>query len=99
MSVHVISRKVYFLIFGLLLAFTALTVYAAFLDLGPLNDVVMLAIAVAKAVLVVLFFMHVRYSGRLIALVVSSGVLWFLILIALALSDYLTRGWLGVLGK
>lgn len=99
MSVHVVSRKSYFLVFVALIALTALTVYAAFLDLGPLNDVVMLTIAVIKATLVVLIFMHVRYSGRLIPLVVGSGFLWLLILLALALSDYATRGWLGVLGK
>lgn len=78
---------------------TAVTVLAAFFDLGPANNVVMLTIAVIKATLVVMFFIHVRYSGRLIALVVSSGVLWLLILLALALQDYLTRGLIGVLGR
>ena len=75
---------------------TAITVWVAFFDLGPWNDVTMLTIAVAKATLVVLFFMHVRYSGRLIALTVGSGVLFLLILLALALADYLTRGWVAL---
>lgn len=99
MSDHVVSRKIYLAVFAALLLGTTLTVWVAFFDLGPLNDIAMLTIAVAKATLVVLFFMHVRYSGRLIALVVSSAVLWLLILLTLALSDYLTRGLIGVLGR
>lgn len=104
MSEHVVPRKTYFLIFGALMVGTALTVGAAFVDLSAatgipaLNDIVMLAIAVAKAVLVVLYFMHVKYSGRLTALTVLSGVLFFFILIAITLSDYLTRGLLGLPG-
>lgn len=97
-SAHVVSRKIYLLIFAALMALTAITVWIAFIDLGAINDIAMLAIAVTKAVLVVLFFMHVRYSGRLIALTVTSGVLWLLILLALALADYWTRGWV-VLGR
>lgn len=99
MSDHVVSRKIYVAVFVALMVLTAVTVWVAFFDLGAANDVVMLTIAVIKATLVVMFFMHVRYSGRLIALVVSSGVLWLLILLALALSDYLTRGLIGVLGR
>lgn len=99
MSDHVVSRKIYVAVFAALMVLTAVTVWVAFFDLGAANDVVMLTIAVIKATLVVMFFMHVRYSGRLIALVVSSGILWLLILLALALSDYLTRGLIGVLGR
>ena len=95
-SHHVVSRKVYFAIFAALMVGTALTVWVAYFDLGALNDVVMLAIAVTKATLVVLYFMHVKYSGRLTSLVVASGVLFFLILVALLLSDYLTRDWLAL---
>jgi len=100
MSLHVVPRKVYYWIFAALMVGTALTVGAAFVDLSAatgipgLNDVVMLGIAVAKAVLVVLFFMHVKYSGRLTALTVLSGVLFLVILLTITLSDYLTRGWL-----
>jgi cytochrome c oxidase subunit IV len=99
MSDHVVSRTAYVLVFLALLVLTAATTAIAFIDLGPLNDVAMLAIAVLKASLVVLIFMHVRYSGKLTALVVSGGLLWLLIMLGLTLQDYLTRGWLGVPGK
>jgi len=105
MSQHVVPIRVYLAVFAALMVFTALTVAAAFVDMAAvtgipgLNDVVMLAIAVTKAVLVVLFFMHVRYSGRLTSLTVLSGLLFFVILIGITLSDYLTRGLLGIPGK
>jgi cytochrome c oxidase subunit 4 len=74
---------------------TALTVMAAFVDFpGPLNAVVALTIACIKATLVVLFFMHVRYSGRLVWLVIASALLWLAILFAITFSDYWTRHWL-----
>ena len=72
---------------------TYLTVQAAFLDLGPLNTVVALGIAVIKATLVVLFFMHVKYSTRLTWAVVAGSVFWLGILFLLTFSDYLTRAW------
>ena len=75
---------------------TALTAGAAFVDLGPLNPVIALTIAVVKALLVVLFFMHVRYSSRLTWLVLTGGLFWLGILIALTLTDYLSRGLSGV---
>ena len=87
MSDHILPTRVYYLIFGTLLLCTYLTVQIAFLDLGRLNAVVALTIAVFKAVLVVLFFMHVRYSPRLTWLVVIAAVFW----LALTSSDYLTR--------
>ena len=62
------------------------------LDLGVLNDVVALGIAVTKAMLVILFFMHVRYSTRLTALTAIGGFLWLAILIGLTLADYVGRG-------
>jgi cytochrome c oxidase subunit 4 len=105
MSQHVVPVRVYLAVFGALLVLTALTTAAAFVDLAAMtgvpamNDIVMLAIAVTKAVLVVLFFMHVRYSGRLTSLTVLSGVLFFMLLIGITLSDYLTRGLLGIPGK
>jgi len=105
MSHHVVPRRIYFAVFGALMLFTALTVAAAFVDMSAatgvpaLNDVVMLAIAITKAVLVVLFFMHVKYSGRLTSLTVLSGVLFFCLLIGITLSDYLSRGLLGIPGK
>ena len=92
---HVVPVKTYLAVFGALMAFTAITVVAAFFDLGALNNVVMLAIAITKATLVVLFFMHVKYSTRLIPLVVAIGFGWLLILFGITMSDYLTRGWYG----
>ena len=92
MSEHIVSRKVYFAIFGALMVFTALTVYVAFLDLGgAVNTVVALTIAVIKATLVVLYFMHVRYSTRLIWVIVVAGFFWLGIMFVFTLSDYLTR--------
>jgi len=97
MSEHVVSRKVYFTIFGALMALTALTVWIANFNLpGPLNAIVALSIAVTKATLVVLYFMHVRYSSKLTWVFVCAGLIWLLILFAFTLSDYLTRGWVPI---
>jgi len=98
-SVHVEKVWVYLLVFVSLLALTAATAYVSFIDLGPLNNVVALGIAFLKALLVVVFFMHLRHSPRLVPLVACAAVLWLVILFALTLSDYLTRGWLGVAGR
>jgi|SRR5580693_7816176 cytochrome c oxidase subunit 4 len=98
MAEHAPSRRNYFLVFAALVVGTVLTYYAATLDLGPLNDVVALAIAFTKATLVVLFFMHVYHSSRLTKLTVVAGVLWLVIMISITLSDYLTRGWLNTYG-
>ena len=94
MSVHVAPKSLYYLIFGALMLGTLVTVGVAFLDLGPLNNIVMLTIACAKALLVVLFFMHVRWSTRLTWVVAGSGFFWLLILFVLTMSDYLSRGWM-----
>ena len=91
MSEHVVPTRVYYTIFGVLMVFTVITVQVAFVDLGPLNIVVALAIAVFKATLVVLFFMHAKYSTRLTQLVIVGGLFWLVILLALTFSDYLTR--------
>jgi cytochrome c oxidase subunit 4 len=97
MSEHVVSRKIYFTIFGALMVLTALTVWIANFNLpGPLNAIVALSIAVMKATLVVLYFMHVRYSSKLTWVFVCAGLIWLLILFAFALSDYLTRGWVPI---
>src|SRR6267142_3837862 len=95
MSEHIVHPRVYIAIFLALMFGTALTVLAAFRDFpGPLNAVVALTIAVVKATLVVLYFMHVRYSSRLIWLVIGSAVFWLAIMFALTISDYWTRTWL-----
>jgi len=99
MSGHIVSVRIYGLIFAALLALTATTVSVAFLDLGPLNNIVALTIAVVKGLLVVLFFMHVRYSTRLTWLTVIGAVFWLLLLLGLTFADYMSRGWLGVPGK
>src|SRR5688572_9549018 len=93
MSDHIVPTRVYYLIFAALMVGTAITVAAAFVDLGAFNAIVALTIAVVKATLVVLFFMHVRYSTRLTWVVVLASVFWLGILIALTVSDYLTRPW------
>lgn len=91
---HTPSRKPYFLTFAFLIAMTFLTVVVAKFNLGPLNDIVALTIAVLKGTAVVLFFMHVRHSSKLTKLTVVSGFLWLAFMIFITLSDYWTRGWL-----
>jgi cytochrome c oxidase subunit 4 len=93
MSGHVSPVRTYVLIFLALMVGTALTVWAAFQNLGPLNNVVMLTIAVVKATLVVMYFMHVRYSSRLSTMTVLAGIFFLLILFSLTLADYATRSW------
>jgi cytochrome c oxidase subunit 4 len=94
MSGHVAPKSLYYLIFFALLVGTGLTVLVAFYDLGFMNNVVMLTIACAKALLVILFFMHVRWSSRLTWVVAASGFVWLLILFGITMSDYLSRGWM-----
>ena len=94
MSEHIVPTRVYYTIFGILLLCTYLTWQIAYYDLGPLNTVAALGIAVFKAVLVVLFFMHAKYSTRLTKAVVVGSVFWLGILLVLTFSDYLTRSWL-----
>src|SRR5262245_54801532 len=93
MTGHVVPKRTYYTVFLVLLVCTYITWQVAFFDLGPLNTVAALTIAVFKAVLVVLFFMHMRYSPRLTWIVVIAGVFWLAILLALTFNDYLTRGW------
>jgi cytochrome c oxidase subunit 4 len=83
----------YYAVFAALIVGTGLTVGVAFVDLGALNNVLMLGIAMTKALLVILFFMHVRWGTRLTWVVAASGFLWLLILFGITMSDYLTRGW------
>ncbi len=99
MSAHVAPLKLYYSIFFTLMFLTAVTVWAAYVDLGNLNIVVALAIAIFKATLVVLFFMHLKYSERLTWVMVAAGVTWLGFMIGLTLSDILTRSWVpGALG-
>jgi len=98
MAHDIVPPQVYAKVFGILLGLTLLTVGVAFLDLGPLNAIIALTIAVGKATLVLLIFMHVRYSSHLIWVFVGAGVFWVGMLLVLTMSDYLTRGWLPVTG-
>ncbi len=92
MSEHIISSKIYYAIWILLLILTGLTTWIAGVDLGPLNTVVALLIATFKAVIVVLFFMHVKYtSEKMTKVVIVSAIFWLLILLALSMVDYTTR--------
>jgi cytochrome c oxidase subunit 4 len=94
MSVHVAPKSLYYLIFVALMVGTGLTVLVAFYDLGFMNNVMMLTIACAKALLVILFFMHVRWSTKLTWVVAASGFFWLLIMFGITMSDYLSRGWM-----
>ncbi len=94
MTEHIVPKKVYILVFTILIAFTALTTFVAYIDLGPFNTVAALAIAVCKASLVVLFFMHMKYNPGMTRIVLAVAVGWLAILLALTLSDVNTRHWL-----
>ena len=97
MSEHIVPVKIYLAIFLTLLVGTALTVLAAFVDFPwRFNTIVALTIASVKATLVVLYFMHVRYSPRLVWVIVASALFWMGILFAFTFSDYFTRSWLSI---
>lgn len=91
MSEHIVSPKIYLLIFASLMLGTGLTVWAAFQNFGKFNIVIALGIATIKATLVVLYFMHARYSPKRTQLVIVCSVFWLAIMLALTLSDYDTR--------
>jgi cytochrome c oxidase subunit 4 len=90
-SEHIVSPKIYLLIFAALMLGTGLTVWAAFQNFGKFNIVIALGIATIKASLVVLYFMHARYSPKRTQLVIVCSVFWLAIMLALTLSDYDTR--------
>jgi cytochrome c oxidase subunit 4 len=90
-SEHIVSPKIYLVIFLTLMAGTGITVWAAFNNFGVFNIVIALAIATFKATLVVLYFMHARYSPKRTQLVIVCSVFWLAILLALTLTDYTTR--------
>jgi cytochrome c oxidase subunit IV len=98
-AAHIDPVKTYAVILFILLCLTIATALVATIDLGRFNIVVALCIAVIKMLLVVLFFMHVRYSTRLTRLVMIGGLLWLAILLTLSFADFATRGWLNVPGR
>jgi cytochrome c oxidase subunit 4 len=93
MSAHP-PASLFLRVFGALLGLTALTVAAAYFDFGAINTVLMLTIAVAKGTLVVLYFMHVRWSDKLVWVFAASGFLWLVILMAITFADVVSRDWI-----
>jgi cytochrome c oxidase subunit 4 len=92
-SHHIVSPAQYAMVFATLLACTALTVFAADINLGVFNPILALAIACFKGVIVILFFMHVKYQSHLIKVTVGAGFFMFLVLVTMTLSDYISRAW------
>ncbi len=90
---HIVSPLQYSFVFLSLLVGTAITVVAANIDLGVFNPIIALAIACTKAVIVILFFMHVKYQTNLIKMTVGAGFFTFIVLITMTLSDYMSRAW------
>jgi cytochrome c oxidase subunit 4 len=94
MAGHISPLRTYYAIFASLMVLTAITVGVAFINLGPFNFPVAISIAILKATLVVLFFMHAKFSSRLTKLFIATGFFFLLILFTLTLTDYLSRGWM-----
>jgi cytochrome c oxidase subunit 4 len=92
-SEHIVSPRIYLGIILTLMALTGITIWAATVDLGPFNVVLALVIATLKAALVVLYFMHARYSPGRTQLVIVAGLFWLAILLVMTMADYLTRSW------
>src|SRR5271154_6379301 len=90
---HIVTPAQYGMVFASLLVGTALTVVAAYINLGLLNPVIALGIACTKAVIVILFFMHVKYQSGLIKMTVGAGFFTFIVLITMTMSDYISRAW------
>jgi cytochrome c oxidase subunit IV len=94
-----VSPRTYFIVCVALLCLVALTATLAYVNLGPFNGPVALTIAVIKALLILLFFMHIRVSSSLIRFASGLGFAWLLVLFTLSLSDYVSRGAIHVPGK
>lgn len=90
---HIVSPRIYLMIGTALLVLTGATAAISYVDLGVFNAVVALAIACMKATLVVLFFMHIKYSSKLTKLTVAAGFFTFLVLITMTMTDYASRAW------
>ncbi len=90
---HIVTPIQYAMVFATLLVGTAITVGAAYVDLKVFNPIIALAIACFKAVIVILFFMHVKFQSRLIKMTVGAGFFTFLVLITMTMSDYISRAW------
>ena len=92
---HVVPLWIYFAVFTTLLVLTGVTAAVAFVDLGRFNVAVALTIAIIKASLVLLYFMHLRYSSRLTVVFVLIALFWLSTLISITMADVLSRGWFG----
>ena len=99
MTEHIVSKKTYALIFGILLVLTGVTTAVGYVDLGRMNVVVALTIAAIKGVLVVLFFMHLAYSRRLTQMTILAALAWLALLISLTLADVWSRSWIVGAGR
>jgi cytochrome c oxidase subunit 4 len=100
MAEHVVSRKVYILVGAALLTLTAITAWVSWIDLGAWSAAVAIIIATIKASLVVLFFMHIKYERQAMVYVwLAAGLFWFVILLLLSMTDFGTRGFLGIPGR
>jgi cytochrome c oxidase subunit IV len=96
---HIAPLSMYYAVFGALMVGTIITVIVAYIDLGFLNTAVALGIAVTKATLVVLYFMHVRWASRLTWLVIAASLFWLILMFSIGMTDYLSRDWMGVPGR
>ncbi|HVW10513.1 MAG TPA: cytochrome C oxidase subunit IV family protein [Bryobacteraceae bacterium] len=96
---HIVPKRVYFAVFAALIVLTWVTAIVSTINLGALNIFVALSIAIFKASLVILFFMHVKYGTRLTKMIVLCGLYWLLLLLFIAMADLWTRGWMGVPGR
>lgn len=96
---HIVPKRVYFAVFATLILLTWVTAWISTVDLGRLNLLVALSIAVFKASLVILFFMHLAYATKLTKMIVFSGVYWLILLLFITMEDIWTRGWMGVPGR
>lgn len=92
-SHHIVPLRVYFGIIAVLFVLTGVTVWVAFQDFGALNNLIAVGIAVFKALLVVMYFMHLKYSARILWLYAGAGGIFFVIMIALMMTDYGSRSW------
>ncbi|MFZ0747142.1 MAG: cytochrome C oxidase subunit IV family protein [Terracidiphilus sp.] len=92
-ELHIVSPRIYVAVGVALLILTGSTVAASYIEMGVFNAIVALGIAVIKAMLVVLFFMHVKYSPKLTKLTAMAGIFMFLVLVGMTLADYMTRAW------
>jgi cytochrome c oxidase subunit 4 len=99
MSQHIIPPRTYYMIFAILMALLVATVGGSYLPLGRFHLPFALLIAIAKAVLIVLYFMHVRFSNRLTWVFSSAAFFWLAILLVLGSMDFASRGWVGIDGK